>query len=101
MCDLETTAVRLPKQDLGSCATENYSEPLVTRSRREGRRKNFVSEKHIYVCFSESAFWPIAKLINVNLGSQIVETGQCFIVKETFIQPTIDTRNTAKSLNIF
>ena len=80
-CVLETTTIRRPKLDLDCRATENYSEPLVTRSKSEGRRKNFGSEKHIHMCFSESAFWPTAKLTNENLGSQIVETGQCFIVK--------------------
>ena len=85
VCDLETTTTRWPKPDLGCCATENDSEPFVTLSKMEGRRKNFGSEKHIYMCFSESPFWHIAKLINANFGSQIVKTGQCFIVKETLI----------------
>jgi hypothetical protein len=82
-----------PRLDFGCCFPENGSEPLVTRSNGERRRTNSKSEKQIYMCFSESVSWPIAKLINANLGSQILETGQCFIVKKhsyslQFIQKT-------------
>jgi hypothetical protein len=50
-CVLETTTIRRPKLGLACCATENYSELLVTRSESEGRRNNSVSEKHIHMCF--------------------------------------------------
>ena len=56
-CDLETTTTWRPKPDLGCGATENDSEPLVARSKREGKRMNSGSEKHIvyvYMCVFRS-----------------------------------------------